>query len=55
MFSKKKTEEFFDFIVTIIKHEDEMVRLRKEYAEEKLLAGKDADDQGFVNYDELVL
>ena len=52
--NKKKTQEFFDFIKTIITYEDEMVKLKQDYANEKFIDGKYEQDK-FYNYDELVL
>jgi hypothetical protein len=52
--NKKKTQEFFDFINLAIQYEDEMIRIRQDYASEKFMDGKFEQDK-FYNYDEVVL
>jgi hypothetical protein len=54
LLSQMKTEEFFSMINRIISYEDEMIKLRKEFAEDKFVdAGFEQDK--FHNYDELVI
>ena len=52
--NKKKTEEFFNLIKKIISYEDEMIKLRADYANEQFLDSK-LDQNKFINYDEVVL
>ena len=35
LLSQKKTDEVFDFIKTVISYEDEMVKIRADYADDK--------------------
>ena len=53
--SKKKTQEFFDKINNIIQFEDEMIRLRTDYANDKFALEGNFEHDKFYNYDEIVL
>jgi hypothetical protein len=52
--NKKKSDEFYNLINKIISFEDEMIKIRQDYAGESFLDGK-YEDNKFVNYDEVVL
>ena len=52
--NKKKSDEFFNLINKIITYEDELIKLRADYANEKFFDSKMQDDK-FINYDEVVL
>lgn len=54
LLSEKKTDEFYNFIMRVITYEDELIKLRKEFAEDKFMDAKFEQDQ-FHNYDEVVL
>lgn len=38
--NKKKSEELFDFIMKVIQFEDEMIKMRHDYATEKFVDAK---------------
>jgi hypothetical protein len=52
--NKKKSDEFFNLINKIITYEDELIKLRADFANEKFFDSKMQDDK-FINYDEVVL
>ncbi len=40
LLSQKKTDEFYNYIYRIIQYEDELIKLRKDFAEDKFVDGK---------------
>jgi len=55
LLSQKKTDEVFAFLKTVISYEDEMIKLKADFAEDKFQDMGKYEHDKFVNYDEIVL